>query len=82
MDKGKGEGGQQKWIKMFSVNIINFAKVDKGGGDAYTQKVNNFPFFNPSLTTRKRVLAGFLSSLTRSLLEGGGKRFLGRLREE
>ena len=26
-------GGQQRWIKKFlNVNIINFAKVDKGGG--------------------------------------------------
>ena len=33
MDKGKEGGGQQRWItKFISVNIINFAKVDKGGG--------------------------------------------------
>ena len=32
VDKGK-VGGQRRWIKKFlNVNIINFAKVDKGGG--------------------------------------------------
>ena len=46
MDKGKG-GGHRMWIKqILNVNIINFAKVDKGGGgNAYPQKVDNLSDF-------------------------------------
>ena len=37
MDKGKGRGGSAKVDKkFFNVNIINFAKVDKGGGRGKT----------------------------------------------
>ena len=40
MDKGKW-GGWKKFINKFlSVNIINFAKVDKGGGLIH-KKVDN-----------------------------------------
>ena len=46
VDKGEGWGGHQMWItKFLSVNIINFAKVDKGGGNNYPPKVDNLPFF-------------------------------------
>ena len=43
MDKGKGGGSAKVVEKFLSVNIIKFAKVNKGGGeeDAYPQKVDN-----------------------------------------
>ena len=47
MDKGEG-GNQQRWIEKFlNVNIINFAKVDKGGGGkiAYPPNMDNLPLF-------------------------------------
>ena len=37
---------KQRWINKFlNENIINFVEVDKGGRDAYTQKVDNLLFF-------------------------------------
>ena len=44
MDKGRGGGGQQMWIKKFlNLNIINFENVDKpegaGGGSDILDKV-------------------------------------------
>ena len=52
VDEGKGEGGSPNANKkkFLNVNIINFAKVDKGGGSAYPPKVDNLLcFFNPFL---------------------------------
>ena len=55
VDKGKGGGGWQRWLKKCpNVNIIEFTKVDKGEGGkkAYLPKVDNLPYFlNPSLTS-------------------------------
>ena len=45
MDKGKGEGGQQRLMKTcLNVNIINFNNVHKWG-DTYQPEVDKFPFF-------------------------------------
>ena len=56
VDKSKS---QQKWIKNLSVNMINFAKVDKGwggGGRRLSTKNGEFAFFcsNPSLNCHEQ----------------------------
>ena len=54
MDKGEGGGGSAKVDKKFlNVNIINFAKVDKGGGGKtliHQKWIICLFFFNRSLS--------------------------------
>ena len=62
--------------KFLNANIINFAEVDKGGGqDAYPPKVNNSSvfFWNPSLSDKcetivNHVFVFIAKTVKRSLL--------------